>query len=298
MARQLTRRHFIQTGATAFAGMVALGTLHFALRGGGAARWAYHLGLQGRLRVARHEVTVSGGAALPRPLVMAFASDLHAGATTHPLIFSQLVKEITRLQPDALLLGGDYVTDRAKYVEVLVDLLAQCAPPLGKYAVLGNHDLWSDPARRHIPQRLADAGVQVLVNRNVALPAPFDQVSICGIDDPWFGAADVPRAFDGAGPGRIFLTHSPEGLRHARGTRFDVALAGHTHGGQVAYPDGTPVFHSGGRLSRRYNRGRFEIEGNGPLIVGRGVGCSILPIRLNADPELILLTLRAADPAA
>jgi predicted MPP superfamily phosphohydrolase len=137
--------------------------------------------------------------------------------------------------------------------------------------------------------------VQVLVNRNVALPAPFGDVSICGIDDPWMGRVDVARAFDGAGPGRIFLTHSPGGLAAARGTRFDVALAGHTHGGQIAYPDGTPVISMGGKLSRRYNRGRFEIAGNGPLIVSRGVGCSILPIRLNSDPELILLTVRGAS---
>jgi predicted MPP superfamily phosphohydrolase len=157
--------------------------------------------------------------------------------------------------------------------------------------VLGNHDLWS--GAEHIVQQLTRAGVQVLVNRNVRLPRPFEQVSICGIDDPWVGSVDVARAFGGAGPLRILLSHSPDGLHRVRGTRFDVGFAGHTHGGQIAFPDGTPVVSAGGTLSRRYSRGRFEIEGCGPFIVSRGVGCGIVPIRINSDPELIVCRLHA-----
>jgi hypothetical protein len=70
-----------------------------------------------------------------------------------------------------------------------------------------------------------------------------------------------------------------------------VAFAGHTHGGQVALPNGTPVLTAGGPLSRTYSRGRFEVAGTGPLIVSRGIGCSNLPVRINSDPELIICTL-------
>jgi predicted MPP superfamily phosphohydrolase len=72
---------------------------------------------------------------------------------------------------------------------------------------------------------------------------------------------------------------------------FELALAGHTHGGQVALPNGTAIVDAGGPLSRIYARGRFEIEGRGPLIVSRGVGCSNLPLRINSDPELIICRL-------
>jgi predicted MPP superfamily phosphohydrolase len=222
---------------------------------------------------------------------MCFASDFHAG-TTHPQMYARLMAEVERLRPDVLLLGGDYVSTKAQRVAALLPSLARCAPPLGKYAVLGNHDLWSGD--RHISQQLASAGVQVLVNRNVPLPAPFEQVSICGIDDPWVGSVDVARAFGGAGPIRILLSHSPDGLSLLRGMRFDVGFAGHTHGGQIAFPNGTPMVNTTGALSRRYSRGRFEIEGCGPLMVSRGVGCSIVPIRINSDPELIVCTLESA----
>jgi predicted MPP superfamily phosphohydrolase len=132
----------------------------------------------------------------------------------------------------------------------------------------------------------------VLVNRNVALPAPFGGVSVCGIDDPWTGAPSAAATFAGAGAVRIYLTHSPDGLYRLERQRFDVAFAGHTHGGQIALPDGAPLFHPSGPCSRDFCYGRYDVPGNGPLIVSRGVGCSGIPLRLNADPELLICTLR------
>ena len=256
------------------------------------ARWSYHLGLHGTFGVTRQEIQVPAAKRLPAPLVVAFASDFHAGASTHPAMFATLVAELIAQRPDVILLGGDYVTCHARDVDALVDGLSRCNPPLGKYAVLGNHDLWTDD--EYISRQLTAAGVAVLVNRCVSLPAPFDGVSICAIDDPWTGSADVAKAFAGAGAIRIFLSHSPDGLLLLKEERFDVGFAGHTHGGQIALRDGTPIISAGGPLSRTHARGRFEIPDNGPLIVSRGVGCSSIPVRINADPELVICTLRPA----
>jgi predicted MPP superfamily phosphohydrolase len=262
-----------------------------ALRGF-IAKWSYRSGLHGKLRITRHEVRLAvEKRRLPAPLVLAFASDFHAGPITHPELFSSLVHELSHQRPDVLLLGGDFVSYKAESVDALAERLSQCTPPLGKYAVLGNHDLWTDD--EHIIRRLAAARVEVLVNRNLPLPFPFDGVSICGIDDPWTGSADVAKAFKGAQPIRIFLTHSPDGLLLLDKEQFDVGFAGHTHGGQIAFRDGTPLVDAGGPLSRTYSRGRFEITGNGPMIVSRGIGCSHIPIRINSDPELVICTLHS-----
>lgn len=288
-----------------------MAALDRALLGGWVARWSYRLGLHGRLAMTHHEVDAMPGPAaagagdadgvaadplpaarrLRRSLVIAFASDFHAGPTTHPEMFADLFSELGRVHPDVLLLGGDFVSSTATDVDMLHEGLSKCSPPCGKFAVLGNHDLWSEAGR--IRSGLEAAGVTVLVNRNARLPAPFESVSVCGIDDPWTGEADVARAFLGAGPVRIFLTHSPDALLLPGQERFEVAFAGHTHGGQVSLPDGSPILGAGGPLSRTYSRGRFELPGRGPLIVSRGVGCSNLPIRINADPELVICTLRA-----
>src|SRR5690349_4448167 len=91
---------------------------------GSVAKWTYWSGLHGRLRVTTHELRMDAGSGLPAALVLAFASDLHAGPTTHPEIFRSLVEQIDAIRPDVLLLGGDYVYCRAEYIEVLCESLS------------------------------------------------------------------------------------------------------------------------------------------------------------------------------
>jgi predicted MPP superfamily phosphohydrolase len=268
------------------AGEALLGVL---LSGGHVARWSYRCGLQGRLGLTRHDVMLPAGRALPRPLRIAFASDFHAGPTTDPAIFALLFEQIEREQPDVLLLGGDFVSGHANNFAAMAAGLARCHRPLGKFAVMGNHDLWTDD--RLLRAMLEEAGAQVLVNRSAILAAPFDTVSLCGMDDPWTGKPDAALTFAGATETRILMIHSPDGLLFARRTPFDVALAGHTHGGQVALPGGRPIIVPDGPLCRQYCYGRFQVEDNGVLLVSRGIGCSTLPIRINAHPELVICTL-------
>jgi uncharacterized protein len=269
--------------------IIMMTALDALLLGGFVAKWSYRFGLHGNLGVTKHDIHLTNGNPLPTPLVLAFASDFHAGPTTHPSVYASLFDELIDQRPDVLLLGGDFVSCKAKDLDVLSDGLSRYQPQLGKYAVLGNHDLWTD--HEQITRKLAAAGVEVLVNRNIPLPAPFNGVSICGIDDPWTGNPDIAQTFRDAEPIRIFLTHSPDGLLLLQDQQFDVGFAGHTHGGQVALRDGTPIIAAGGPLSRTHSRGRFDVAGCGPLIVSRGVGCSNIPIRVNSDPELIICTL-------
>lgn len=265
--------------------------LRVLLMKGWVAAWSYRWGWHGQLKVVHYELSVSKKESLPKPLTIAFASDLHAGPTTHEGFFEELGKHLAHCRPDVLLLGGDYVAFDAKYAERLRKLLTRYVPPLGTYAVIGNHDIKN--GRETIEAVLRDCGAQVLINRNVALPAPFDMISICGIDDPWTGNADAALTFAEAGLIKIFLTHSPDGILHLRDETFDLAFAGHTHGGQIASQDGVPLVQPTGPLSRRYLYGKFKIQGNGTMIVSRGVGCSLIPVRVNADPELVICTLNS-----
>jgi predicted MPP superfamily phosphohydrolase len=256
---------------------------------GRVAAWSYRRGLLGKLAVVRHEVALEGRR-LPAPLTIAFASDFHAGPTTDPGLFDELAAQLRQSRPDVLLLGGDYVCFDAHNVAQLGRFLASCAAPLGTYAVIGNHDIWN--GRDEIEAALRGAGVELLVNRNLALPAPFDMVSVCGIDDPWTGQPSIAKAFAHAREVRVFVTHAPDGLWHLAGERYDVGFAGHTHAGQVAWADGQPVRQPNGPLSGKYYYGRYEIDGNGPLLVSSGIGCSGVPLRWNTRPELLLCTLR------
>jgi predicted MPP superfamily phosphohydrolase len=254
------------------------------------ARVAYTLGLQGRLRTSTMSLDLS---ATPRPatgraLRIAFASDFHAGGLTDDRMLEHACEALVDLQPDLLLLGGDFVAVRAQDIERIAPLLEAIPTPLGKFAVLGNHDLRAGEAK--ISTRLERAGIRLIANQHITVPAPCGSLSICGLDDATRGRPRGDLALDRAGERRIVLMHAPEGLRAIGDRHFDLALCGHTHGGQIALPWGAPVVMPGGPLNRRYHRGRYDIGGERPrtLLVSRGVGCSAFPVRLFAAPEVHL----------
>jgi hypothetical protein len=252
-----------------------------------AATLAYHLGLQGRLQSTFTTVQAS---ATPRatPLRIAFASDFHAGATTHPRLLADACDALNQFEPDVLLLGGDFVSVRASYIDRLAPHLARIRAPYGKFGVLGNHDLRANST--HVVEALEDAGVRMLDNERVTLDGPFGDIAICGLDDPTRGTPRADLALDGAEGTRVVLMHSPEGLESIGDRPFSLALCGHTHGGQVAFPWGKPILVPGGHLNRRYCNGRFDVgcDSGSTLLVSKGVGCSTIPIRMFAAPEVHL----------
>src|SRR5262245_6819445 len=177
-------------------------TLEFAIDalirpGSWAAKIAYELGLQGRVRSRTHRLDLgrlSRDSVRPT-LRAAFASDFHAGATTDERLLADACRALAAFAPDLVLLGGDFVSVRASYIDRLSSLLAAIPAPLGKLAVLGNHDLRAD--RATVLRGLCDAGVRVLDNEPVRLPEPFDDVTICGISDAARGNPRADLAIDG-----------------------------------------------------------------------------------------------------
>jgi predicted MPP superfamily phosphohydrolase len=264
--------------------------LDVVYRSGGAATLAYHLGLQGRLRVKHHAFRFRGRAAGSAPLRVAFASDFHSGPVTHHALIEQACAALTDARPDVLLLGGDFISLNVGHVDEMAARLREIPAPLGRYAVLGNHDY-----RRHragiVSRALELHGVEVLHNGNVRLPPPHDDVWICGLDDVEFGSPDPDAMLQGADGTRLVIMHGPDGLLALGDRRFELAFCGHTHGGQIALPGGTPILIPGGTLNRTYSNGLYDVRGDGAggkLLVSRGVGCSTLPVRLFAPPEVHL----------
>ena len=262
-------------------------------RGGWAAGGARALGFQGPLEIDERELTIAARQAIP-PLRLAFASDTHAGPTTSRRLLREAFAAIASWKPDALLLGGDYVSFHARHADRLVPLLREIEAPAGKLAVFGNHDLIGDEG--YIARRLAEGGVSLLVNETARLAAPWDAISVSGLDNFEEGKPDGARAFAGASAVRLLLMHSPDGLAAASGQRFDLALCGHTHGGQF-YRDGRSVLGFKGPLTRKYLHGGLvaaDEAGGAPMLVSRGLGCGNLPLRRGANPQVHLLTMRFA----
>ena len=255
-----------------------------------AAAWAYAVAVRNPV-VRQARVALPGWPAEAAPLRVVLVSDVHvAGPDMPPERLARIVAQINALRPDLVLLAGDFngdkpVATRSYPFPVALAPLAGLRPRLGSYAVLGNHDHWTDPAAA--TAALTAAGVRVLSNDAVRV----GPLALGGIDDAYTDHADLPgtiSAMQTLGGVPVLLSHSPDPFADLPAD-VPLMLAGHTHCGQIRLPlIGAVTYES--RYGARFGCGRIE-EGGRTLFVGAGLGTSVVPLRLGAAPELWLLEL-------
>ncbi|MDE3105879.1 MAG: metallophosphoesterase [Acidobacteriota bacterium] len=280
----LTRRRFLLGTATAAAAM----TLYAG-------------------EVARHELDVVRRTIQIPSLPDAFhgyrivqISDIHLDEFTEPSFLQHTVHRINELQPDVVLITGDFVTQGAfTFVSArhaayrAAEILAGLQAP-ERYAVLGNHDVTVGSAM--VTDALTASGTPVLTNRYIPLERRGGRVWLAGIDDPNTSHPNLDLALPARPNAPILLmSHGPDFtdtiLQHPRGKYVDLVLAGHSHGGQVDLPFlGPLVLPPGGKL---YPHGYYRF-GRTQLYVNRGLGTVGVPFRFNCPPEITVLTLQGA----
>jgi predicted MPP superfamily phosphohydrolase len=225
-------------------------------------------------------------------LRIAQISDIHVGPRTGEEMVRAAIATVNAQNPDLVVLTGDYLCHDRKAVGLMKEQLGGLKAPT--VAILGNHDHWVDAAGAK--DALVRLGYAVLQNQHEQVTLKGERFSIVGIDDLWTGHAEPVRAFKGAPfESRIVLAHVPRTAKQLAAMKEPmVVLSGHTHGGQLNIPGVTSGLM---RLVTRepYDRGRFRI-GDVQLYVNRGIGLSGIPVRINAPPEVTVITLRSPPP--
>jgi predicted MPP superfamily phosphohydrolase len=215
-------------------------------------------------------------------------SDLHFCGRISPAYFEEVVRLTNDLAVDVLALTGD-ICDSARYIDWVPKILSTVRARAGKYFILGNHDLRTHDTPR-VRQAMASAGFVDVAGRAEVIAD--GALLIAGNERPWF--ASEPSADDlELAPRqalRVLLAHTPDQLAWARSHKFDLMLAGHTHGGQVRFPFVGPVLCPSWH-GVRYAGGFFH-EPPTVLHVSRGTG-SLFPLRFLCPPEITKLVLRA-----
>ncbi len=249
-----------------------------------------------RVRTAR--LALADWPAGAKPIRVALLSDIHIGNVTMDAArLTAIMDQVNASHPDLVLLAGDFVVGHEPdssdlHAPRLTAPLSRLHPPLGTYAVLGNHDHWTGAAA--VTRALAAAGVVTLSNRSVRR----GPVTVVGTDDAFSGHADTDAALRSAitlGGAKIVLNHSPDIVRLLRTGQAALVLAGHTHCGQIVWPNGKALASraplSGAYLfDPRYRCGIVRDPGR-TVIVTAGLGSGTAPLRLNAPPDWWLLTL-------
>lgn len=265
------------------------------LVGLGLLGWTYAIAIADPV-VRRADIALPGWPAGAPPVTALLMSDIHvAGPDMPPERLARIVEQVNALRPDVVLIAGDLISEKrvATRLYSMADAirpLAGLTPRLGSVAVLGNHDHWYDAAGARAA--LAVANIRLLDNDAVQI----GPLAVGGLDDDHTRRANLQRTLArlaSVGGARLILSHSPDPFPDLPAS-ISLMLAGHTHCGQIA-PFGPILTMSS--FGKRYACGVIR-ERDRTLIVTAGLGTSGLPLRLGAEPDLWLLTLRPRSAEA
>jgi predicted MPP superfamily phosphohydrolase len=217
-------------------------------------------------------------------------SDIHLKPIVTLNLVRKTVNMVNALQPDLILITGDFVTRFISAIYDMAPVLAQLQARYGVFASLGNHDIWLDAAV--ITQTLNASGVPVLINQGIPIVVDGGMLWLAGVDDAMSGQPDLNAALKRV-PARtpiVLMGHEPDPAdEFSRDGRVNLMLTGHSHGGQIRLPGfGSPIKAP---LAEKYDMGLYNVDGMW-LYVNRGIGViTSVPLRLNCPPEISEFTL-------
>ena len=213
----------------------------------------------------------------------------------------ELIELLSQTDPDMIVITGDLIDSRHTDIEIALEFARQAIHIAPIYYVSGNHEA---RVREYedLKMGLAEAGVNVLEDQKVQITREGESLSVLGIDDPSFqedylfgdsesvarqAITDLQNESDRY---TILLSHRPELFDLYVDTGMDLVLSGHAHGGQFRLPFIGGLVAPNQGFFPKYDAGLFS-EGSTTMIVSRGVGNSIIPIRFNNRPEIVVAVL-------
>lgn len=237
-----------------------------------------------RLETTTHTLA-SRGARPDARLRMLQVSDLHLHRIGR--LETRLLEALHDARPDAIVFTGDMI-DHRRDLWQLETFLRECPAGPRRCAILGNWEYEAGVPREALDRLYESHGIELLVNRSIEFAAAGTRVRITGLDDLRGGRPDAAAALRHAPPtpNHLVLAHCPlsrDVVAMPADHPVDLVLAGHTHGGQVA-PWGVALALPSG--SGGYVAGWYR-EAGPPMYVSRGIGTSLIPVRLGAAPELV-----------
>lgn len=223
---------------------------------------------------------------------IALVSDLH----NHPW-GGRLTELLRRETPDLIAVSGDLIDSGRTKGNIALDFVREAVKIAPVYYVTGNHEKWAGNKADSLLAGLEAEGVHVLRNTWEAVVKDGGTIRIAGVDDPAFGGRGelenaLHHTVDREGF-TLLLSHRPELLPLYTEAGADLVLSGHAHGGQFRLPWLGGVIAPDQGLLPRYTAGLYH-EQDTAMVVSRGLGNSVIPLRINNPPELVMITLAAA----
>lgn len=219
-------------------------------------------------------------------VTIAHISDMHFSRWFKPRKMNKIIRSVMEMQPDIIVFTGDLIDDYKhwpkKQTDRLIEKLKRLKAPMGKVAVLGNHD-YKHGGQYFVKEVLKEAGFTTLVNEEVFGSDAKISMNIVGIDD--LSSGKPHYNFDSTlAEWHILLAHQPDQIEAITNlAQYDLVLSGHSHGGQIRLPH----LYIKTEGAKRYTESLYLPTKNTILSVNTGIGMTMIPARFGVPPEIV-----------
>lgn len=230
-----------------------------------------------------------------------FFSDVHYNAFMDAARFDQIVTLINDSSADVIVFVGDlfdYPSTNLPsddIIERLTQQLKSLNAPLGKFAVLGNHDLESSSTTELVTSTLKNGDFEIITNSSINIRNKgTDAITLIGLDSQLLGNPDINSAFANVSPAsfNIVISHTPDIVTSLAQDAVDLQVSGHSHGGQVFFPIIGSLYAP--EYAIDYNKGKYKVDSI-LLDVMNGVGTTKIDVRFLADAEVVMYRLQRLE---
>jgi hypothetical protein len=233
-------------------------------------------------------------------LRIAFISDIQADRYTDEKRLDKFISIVNNLKPDLILIAGDLITTGPDYIELSGREVGKLKAKYGVYSCVGDHDNWAyrndyAKSRADVEASLEANNVDMVDNGMRKINFNGTEIEITFITNTYVqtvpeNVLDSLSSIDGSDL-KIFLVHQPQPrlIEVARKNNYDLYLAGHTHGGQITFVFPF-IYLTPTMFETKYTRGDFWF-GSMLMVVTKGLGMSLAPVRYNSTPEVTLINL-------
>ena len=213
---------------------------------------------------------------------------------------SSLTTLIKNEKPDMIAITGDLIDSGKTDIEIAENLVKKLVEIAPCYYVTGNHEAWIGGRYQELEEKLLDIGVVILNDRAEQLAKNNETIQIAGLDDPDFTDrnSSIQESMLNVKLGNmnitedycVLLAHRPETFNAYSSENIDLVLSGHAHGGQFRLPFIGGLIAPNQGFFPKYDAGEY-FENNTTMVVSRGIGNSIIPVRFNNRPEIVIVEL-------
>ncbi len=203
----------------------------------------------------------------------------------------KLVDRIRECAPDMIVLTGDLVDSNHTNVDRVVQFVDEIVKICPVYYVTGNHEYWLDTSEyEKLMDGLVSAGVVILDNQVVEISRGDAKFRLVGLDDKSLADGTLEALLSDEKELTVVLAHEPQYFARYAGTGVDLVLSGHAHGGQFRLPFVGGIVAPDQGFLPEYTAGEYYMNGT-EMIVSRGLGNSVIPVRLFNYPEIVCVEL-------